>query len=154
MDHAPMNQPPAKQAFQQAEKLFKDPFNAGNVLALAEKTVTTSKQFYDQAAAAAQDGARALTEIADAAWGSTKLLQEKLAQNVLANVETAFKAAQEMTSAKSLPEVGKIQTEFVQKLSAQATEQTKEMADLSVRAAQHLFEKAQAAASKSIKPRL
>ena len=104
--------------------------------------------------AAAHDGAKALTEIADAAWGSTKLLNEKLAQNLTANVEAAFAAAQQIAAAKSLPEIGKIQTEFVQKLSVQTTEQTKEMVDLSTRATQHLFEKAQAVASKSMKPLL
>jgi len=147
-----MNQPVAKEAFAQADKLFRDTFSASTVLAIAEKTVTNSKEFYEKAAAAAQDGARALTEIADAAWGNTKLLNEKLAQNLTANVEAAFTAAQQLASAKSLPEIGKIQSEFVQKLSAQATEQTKEMVDLSTRATQHLFEKAQAAASKTIKP--
>jgi len=147
-----MNQPVGKQAFDQAEKLFRETFNPGTVLAFAEKTVTTSKEFYEKAAAAAQDGAKALTEIADAAWGNTKLLNEKLAQNLTANVDVAFAAAQQLAAAKSLPEIGKIQSEFVQKLSAQATEQTKEIVDLSTRATQHLFEKAQAAASKSIKP--
>ena len=146
-----MNQPVGKQALDQAEKLFRETFSPGHVLALAEKTVTTSKEFYEKAAAVAHDGAKALTEIADAAWGSTKLLNEKLAQNLTANVEAAFAAAQQIAAAKSLPEIGKIQTEFVQKLSVQTTEQTKEMVDLSTRATQHLFEKAQAVASKSMK---
>ena len=149
-----MNQPIGKQAINQAEKLFRETFSPGHVLALTEKTVTTSKEFYEKAAAAAHDGAKALTEIADAAWGSTKLLNEKLAQNLTANVEAAFAAAQQIAAAKSLPEIGKIQTEFVQKLSVQTTEQTKEMVDLSTRATQHLFEKAQAVASKSMKPLL
>jgi hypothetical protein len=149
---ATMNQPVGKQALDQAEKLFRDTFSAGNVLAIAEKSVTNSKEFYERAAAAAQHGAKAFTEIADAAWGSTKMLNEKMAQNVTANVDVAFAAAQQMATAKSLPEIGKIQAEFVQKLSAQATEQTKEIVDLSTRATQHMFEKAQAAATKSIKP--
>jgi hypothetical protein len=149
-----MNQAVGKQAFNQAEKLLRDTFSPGSMLAFAEKTVSTSKEFYDKAAAAAQDSAKALTEIADAAWGSTKMLNEKMAQNLTANVDVAFAAAQQLASAKSLPEIGKIQSEFVQKLSAQATEQTKEIVDLSTRATQHLFEKAQAAASKSIKPLL
>src|SRR5262245_17347785 len=99
-----MNQPVAKEAFAQADKLFRDTFSASTVLAIAEKTVTTSKEFYEKAAAAAQDGAKALTEIADAAWGSTKLLNEKLAQNLTANVDAAFSAAQR------LAEIGKIQS--------------------------------------------
>src|SRR5262245_38070606 len=102
-----MNQAVGKQAFEQAEKLFRDTFNPGHMQAFAEKTVTTSREFYEKAAAAAQDGAKALSEIADAAWGSTKLLNEKLAQNLTANVDVAFAAAQQLAAAKSLPEIGK-----------------------------------------------
>jgi len=149
-----MNQPLGKQAINQAEKLFRETFSPGHVLALTEKTVTTSKEFYEKAAAAAHDGAKALTEIADAAWGSTKLLNEKLAQNLTANVEAAFAAAQQIAAAKSLPEIAKLQSEFVQKFAAQATEQTKEFVDLSTRATHHLFEKAQSAATKSFKSKL
>ena len=93
-----------------------------------------------------------MTEIADTAWGSTKLLNEKIVQNLTANTEAAFSAAQAMATAKSLPEIAKLQSEFVQRLAAQASEQTKEFFDLSTRATQHLFEKAQAAAAKSFKP--
>jgi len=92
-----------------------------------------------------------MTEIADTAWGSTKLLNEKIVQNLTANTEAAFSAAQAMATAKSLPEIAKLQSEFVQRLAAQASEQTKEFFDLSTRATQHLFEKAQSAATKSFK---
>jgi len=113
--------------------------------------VTASQEFYTKTAAAAQDGAKVVTEIADTAWGSTKMLNEKLVQNLTANAEAAFNAAQAMATAKSLPELAKLQSEFAQKFAAQAAEQTKEFFDLSSRATQHLFEKAQAAASKSFK---
>jgi phasin family protein len=92
-----------------------------------------------------------MNEIADTAWGSTKMLNEKIAQNLTANAEAAFGAAQAIAAAKSLPEIAKLQSEFVQKLAAQTTEQTKEFFDLSTRATQHLFEKAQSAATKSFK---
>ena len=62
------------------------------------------------------------------------------------NAEAAFSAAQAMATAKSLTEIAKLQSEFVQKFAAQAAEQTKEFLDLSTRATQHLFEKAQVAA--------
>jgi phasin family protein len=90
-----------------------------------------------------------MNEIADAAWGSTKMLNEKIAQNLTANADAAFSAAQAIATAKSLPEIAKLQSEFVQKLAAQATEQTKEFLDLSARATQHLLERA--AATKSFK---
>ena len=147
-----VNQEFGKQAFDQAEKLFKDARVPENVQAIAQQGVAASKELYSKAAAAAQDGAKAMNEIADTAWGSTKMLNEKIAQNLTANAEAAFSAAQAIANAKSLPEIAKLQSEFVQKFAAQATEQTKELFDLSTRATQHLFEKAQSAATKSFKP--
>ena len=134
-----VNQQFGKQAFDQAEKLFKDARVPENVQAIAQQGVAASKEFYVKIAAAAQDGAKVM-------------LNEKLVQNLTANAEAAFTAAQAMATAKSLPELAKLQGEFVQKFAAQASEQTKEFFDLSTRATQHLFEKAQAAASKSFKP--
>jgi phasin family protein len=80
------------------------------------------------------------------------MLNDKIAQNLAANAEAAFTAAQAIATAKSLPEIAKLQSEYVQKVAAKAAEQTKEFFDLSARATQHLFEKAQAAATKSFKP--
>ena len=156
--HQPMdttvNQEFGKQAFDQAEKLFKDARIPENVQAIAQQGVATSKEFYSKAAATAQDGAKAMNEIADTAWGSTKMLNEKIVQNLTANAEAAFSAAQAIATAKSLPEIAKLQSEFVQKFAAQATEQTKEFFDSSTRLTQHLFEKAQSAGSKSFKSTL
>ena len=153
MDKA-VNQQFGKQAFEQAEKLFKDARLPENMQAIAQQSVAASKELYAKTAAAAQDSAKVITEIADTAWGSTKMLNERIVQNVTANAEAAFSAAQAMATAKSLPEAAKLQSEFVQKFAAQAAEQTKEFFDLSTRATQHLFEKAQAAAGKSFKPTL
>ena len=146
-----VNQEFGKQAFDQAEKIFKDARVPENFQAIAQQAVAASKDFYSKAAAAAQDGAKAMHEIADTAWGSAKMLNEKVAQNLTANAEAAFSAAQAIATAKSLPEIAKLQSEFFQRFAAQATEQTKEFFDLSTRATQHLFEKAQSAATKSLK---
>jgi hypothetical protein len=121
-------------------------FTAGAFQAFAEKGVSTSRELYTRTATLAHEGAKAFSEIADTAWGSTKLLNEKVVQNVAANIEAAFSAAHEIAAAKSLAEIGKIQQEYAQQLAAKAAEQTKEFVDLSTRAAQHLIEKAQAAA--------
>jgi hypothetical protein len=137
-----------KQAFDQAEQLFKDACVPENVQAIARQSVAASKEIYAKTAAAAHDSAKVMTEIADTAWGSTKMLNEKIVQNVTANAEAAFSAAQAIATAKSLPEIAKLQSEFVQRFAAQAAEQTKEFFDLSSRATQHLFERAQAAAGK------
>jgi len=121
-------------------------FSAGAFQAFAEKGVSTSREFYTRTAALAHESAKALSEIADTAWGSTKLLNEKVVQNVAANIEAAFAAAHGIAAAKSLAEIGRIQSAYAQQLATKTTEQTKEFVDLSTRAAQHLIEKAQAAA--------
>ena len=148
---SPVNTQFGKQAFDQAEKMFKDARVPENVQVMAQQGVAASKELYTKTAAVAQDGAKVMTEMADTAWGSTKMLNEKIVQNLTANAEAAFAAAQAMSNAKSLPEIAKLQSDFVQKFAAQATEQTKEFFDLSTRATQHLMEKAQAA-TKSFKP--
>src|SRR5882672_161097 len=132
-----VNQQFGKQAFDQAEKLFKDARVPENVQAIAKQGVAASKELYAKTAAAAQDSAKVMTEIADTAWGSTKMLNEKIVQNVTANAEAAFSAAQAMATAKSLPEMARLQSEFVQKFAARTAEQTKEFLDLSTRATQH-----------------
>jgi phasin family protein len=149
-----MNQQFGQQAFDQTAKLFKDAHLPENVQALATQGVTASQEFYTKTAAAAQDGAKVVTEIVDTAWGSTKMLNEKVVQNIATNFEAAFEVAQKIASAKSLPEIMKLQSEYFQTLVPQATQQTKEFVDLSTRATQHLFEKAQAATTKSFKPTL
>src|ERR1700730_11333312 len=85
----PMNQQFGQHAFDQAERFFKD---AGNVQAIAEKSVAASREFYGMASTVVHDGAKALTEIADTAWGSTKMLNEKIVQNVTSNMSAAFTA--------------------------------------------------------------
>ena len=147
-----MNQELGNQAFDQIEKLFKGARVPENVQALAQQGVTASKDLYSKTAEAVRDGVTVMTEIADTAWGSTKMLNDKIAQNLAANAEAAFSAAQAIAAAKSLPEIAKLQSEYVQKFAAKAAEQTKEFFDLSARATQHVFEKAQAAATKSFKP--
>jgi hypothetical protein len=149
-----VNQVFGKQAFDQAEKLLKDLRVPENVQAVAQQSVVASKEAYSKAAAAAQDGAKVMTEIADTAWGSTKILHEKMVRNMAANAEAAFDAAQAIVAAKSLPEIAKLQSELVQKLAMQATEQAREFLDLSTRATQHLFETAQSAAARSFKSTL
>ena len=139
-----MNQEFGNQVFDQIEKLFKGAHLPDNVQALAQQGVTASKDLYSRTAEAVRDGATVMTEIADTVWGSTKMLNDKIAQNLAANAEATFSAAQAIATAKSLPEIAKLQSEYVQRFAAKAAEQTKEFFDLSARATQHVFEKAQA----------
>lgn len=146
-----MNKATSQNAFTSPDRLFADVRVPENVAAIAQKGLEQSKELYTKSTAAAQDGAKAMTDIADTAWGSTKMLHEKIVQNVQANTEAAFAAAEAIAGAKSLPEIAQLQGEFLQKLSSQTTEQTKEFFDLSARATQHVLEKVQAVA-KAITP--
>lgn len=147
-----MNRQPGIQAFAQAEQFLKDARLPENVQAIAQQGVAKTHEFYTKSAATAQESAKVLTEVAETAWGSTKMLNEKLAQNLAANIEASFTAAHAIAKAQSLPEALKLHTEFFQKLATQTTEQTKEFFDLSTRATQHVFEQVQAAATKTMKP--
>jgi phasin family protein len=138
-----MTQQFGKHVFDQTSKIFKDAVVQKNFQALSENAVAASKGFYDQATAAGLEQTKVLTDIADTAWGGTKMLNEKVAQNVISNIEATFAAAQLMAGAKSLPEIAKLQREFVQKLAAQSMQQTTDLFDLSTRASQHVLEKVQ-----------
>ena len=146
-----MNEYVAKEVFNQAEKFFKEARVPEPVQSLIQDSVGKSREFYSQAAAATQDGAKVLTELAETTWSSTKMLNDKVLQNVSANAEATFDAAQAIAKAKSLPEVAKIQSEFVQQLTGKVAAQSKEFFDLSARATQQLFEAMQAATNKSLK---
>jgi hypothetical protein len=146
-----MNQHAAQQMFGQAETLFKDARVPEQVQAMAQEGVAKSRELYVKSTAAAQEGAKLMTEVAETAWSSTKVLNDKIAQNVTANTAAMFDAAQAMAKAGSLPEVAKLQGEYLQQLVATTSAQAKEFYDLSTRATQHLVETVQAAAGKSMK---
>ena len=138
-----MNEHVKKEVLSQAERFFKTACVPEPVQAAMQDSVGKSREFYSKAAAATQDGAKVLTELADTAWSSTKMLNDKIIQNATANAEATFDAAQAIARAKSFSEVAKF--------TAKAAAQSKEFFDLSTRATQHVIETAQAAASKSLK---
>ena len=146
-----MNQHAAQQMFGQAEKMFKDARVPEQVQAIAQEGVAKSRELYSKSSAAAQEGAKLLTEVAETAWSSTKVLNDKILQNVAAITEAMFDAAQAIAKAGSVPEAMKLQGQFLQQLVATSSTQAKEFYDLSTRATQHLVETVQAAAGKSIK---
>jgi hypothetical protein len=146
-----MNEHVAKEGLSQAEKFFKTACVPEPVQSVMQDSVGKSREFYSNAATATRDGAKVLTELADTAWSNTKMLNDKIIQNATANAEAAFDAALAVARAKSFSEAAKIQSEFVQQLTAKAVAQSKELFDLSSRSTQHVIETAQAAASKSLK---
>jgi hypothetical protein len=119
---------------------------------MAQDSVARSRELYRSTMAAAQGSARVFAEVAETTWGSAKLLNDKIIQNVTANTEAAFSAAEAIAQARSLPEAAQLQSDFMQLLFTSTGEQLKEFVDLSARVAQHVLETVQEAASRSLKP--
>ena len=141
----------ANKALRRSDMIFEGVGMPGDVQAVAQQSVAKSRELYRQSLAAAQGGAKVLTEAAETTWGSAKLLNDKIIQNMTANAEAAFSAAEAIARARSLPEVAKLQGDFLQMLFVVTGEQMKEFVDLSARATQHVFETMQVAASRSMK---
>ena len=96
-----MNEFVAKEVLGQAEKFFKNTRMPEPVQAIIQDSVGKSREFYSKAATVTQDGAKVLTELADTAWSSTKMLNDKIIQNATANAEATFDAAQAIARATS-----------------------------------------------------
>lgn len=144
----------ANQALRRSDMIFEGGGMPGDAHSMAQQSVAKSRELYRQSVAAAQGGAKVFTEVAETTWGSAKLLNDKIIQNMTVNAEAAFAAAEAIAKARSLPEAAKLQGDFLQMLFVVTGEQMKEFVDLSTRAAQHVLETMQAAASSSMKPGL
>jgi hypothetical protein len=136
----------ARKGHSQADGLGMDACLPESVQGMAQESVARCWGLYRQSAAAAQGGARFLIEVAETAWGSTRLLNDKVAQNVAANAQAAFDAAEACAKAGSLLEIATLQGNFLRLLLATTSDQTKEFVDLSTRASQHVIETMQGAA--------
>jgi hypothetical protein len=117
---------------------------------MAQESVVRSRELYRTTMATAQGGAKVFAEVAETTWGSAKLLNDKIIQNVTANTEAAFNAAEAIAAAGSLPEAAKLQSDFLQQLFVTAGEQVKEFVDLSTRVAQHVLETMHEATTRSM----
>ena len=122
-----------------------------SVQAVAQDSVARLREVYRLSAAAAQGGTRLFIEVAETAWGSARLLNDRVVRNVDANTAAAFDAAEACARAGSLMEVAALQGDYLQLLLAATSEQTREFLDLSTRATQHVLETMQAAAARMLR---
>jgi|SRR5690349_13387157 hypothetical protein len=122
--------------------------------ALAQESVVRTWEFYRRSAVAAQGAAKLLTEVAETAWGSARLLNDKAARNVAANAEATFNVAEACARAASLQEIAALQGDFVRSMLAATSDQAKEFVDLSARAAQHVIETMQGATVRLLRTEL
>ena len=136
----------------QAQDMFaaaKDARIPENLQHFAEESVTKTREIFHKFNSTAKDQAKAVEEIMLASTAGNKAISEKLFQNTVLNTEAAFDAAQAMAKAKTLPEAAQIQAKFFQQQMTLAGTQTKELFELSTKAAKQAFESMNVAATKS-----
>lgn len=119
------------------------------VQAIAEDSVTKARETYDKFNTVAKDGAKVLEEVTVAAFAGAKSISEKVLKNTETNTEAAFEAAQAFARAKTLPELIRLQSGFVQQQIATAGSQSKELFELSTKVAQQTIESLNSAATKT-----
>jgi hypothetical protein len=144
----PMNENFARQT----RELFgvaKDVRIPDNVQAFAEESVAKTREAYQKINTVAKDGVKVIEEVVLTAQAGAKALGEKVLSNATANTEAVFDAAQAIARARTLPEVARLQADFMQQQIAVANAQTKELFELSAKIAKQTFETMNAAASKT-----
>jgi len=119
------------------------------VQAIAEDSVTKARETYDRFSTAAKDSAKVLEDVVSAAQAGAKTIGDRVLRNTEANTEAAFEAAQAIARAKTLPELIRLQSSFVQQQFATAGAQSKELFELSTKVAQQTFENLNSAATKT-----
>lgn len=136
----------------QAQDMFaaaKDARIPENIQALAEDGVQKSREAYYKLNSAAKDGVKVVEEVMLATQAGAKAIGEKIMHNTSVNTEAAFDAAQALARAKTLPELVRLQADFVQQQMAVAGAQSKELFELSAKVAKQTLDTVNAAASKS-----
>lgn len=132
-----------EQFTRQAQEMFsaaKDARIPENFQAFAEDSVSKSREFYQKLNATTQENVNAVEEFMLASHAGAKSVGEKVMQNVAANTESAFDAAQSIARAKTLPEAARLQADFFQQQTTIATQQTKDLFELSTKVAKQTFE--------------
>lgn len=120
-----------------------------NVKVFAEESVAKSRDAFAKFSAATQDNVKAVEEIVQTAQAGAKTFSEKVMQAAAVNVEAAFDAAEAIARAKTLPEVARLQADYLKQQFAAASSQTKEFFELSNKISRQTLESMNAAATKS-----
>lgn len=132
-----------EQFTQQTKEFFeaaKDARIPENMQAMAEDAVEKSRTAFEKVQVATKDNAKAVEELVSVATDGVKTIGEKVLRNTELNAEAAFDAAEAIARAKTLPEIARLQSSFMQQQMAVAGAQTKELFELSTKVAQQTFE--------------
>ncbi len=140
-----------KRQFEDMLGVAKDARIPDNVQQIAEQTVERSHDAYLKISSVARDNAKMAEEVMLTAQAGAKSLGEKLVHNTLTNTDAVFEAARAMARAKTLPEMARLQVDFVQSQVAVAGQQAREFMDLSNKLLRHSFETMSTATAKTMK---
>lgn len=116
---------------------------------LVQDGLAKSREVALQSIAVAKDGAEAFGKISPVAPKEAGALTAKAFAQVIENTETAYDVAEAIARAKSPAEVAQIQAKYLQSQLSRASEQCKELFDLSAKLAQKTAEGATELAAKS-----
>jgi phasin len=119
------------------------------VQAIAEDSVSKARESYGKLNTVAKDSVKVMEDVMVAAHAGAKSIGDKVLKNTETNTEAVFEAAQALARAKTLPELLRLQTSFVQQQMAAAGAQSKELFELSTKVAQQTFESLNTAATKT-----
>ena len=114
-----------------------------NVQAYVRDSFDKARSSYGKATAYTKENVKVFEEVLTATQESAKTIGEKVLRNVEANAEAAFAAAEAIARAKTLPEMFRLQAEFLQKQFSAASTQGKELLELSSKHAQESIRTAQ-----------
>jgi hypothetical protein len=120
-----------------------------NVQAIAEQSVITTRETYAQMSAAANGGAKLIEEIVATAQTHTKAIGQKVLDHAAKNADALFAAAGAMARAKTMQEIAALQIDYMQKQFAIASEQAKEMFELSAGLGKQAVERMTSTATKA-----
>lgn len=121
-----------------------------NVQSMAQDTVANSRKAYEKATSLAESGAKVVEELISATQTGTRTIVDKVSENTRSNIETAFATAGALAAAKSVPELMRLQGEYVQQQVSAAADQAKELLELSAKVAKDTYDAMNTAATKSM----
>jgi phasin len=136
----------------QTQEMFaaaKDARIPEQVQAFAEDSVSKARETYGKLNNVAKDNAKVIEEVMVAAHAGAKSIGDKVLKHTEANTEAVFEAAKAIARAKTVPELLRLQTSFMQQQFSAAGAQSKEIFELSTKVAQQTLETMSAAATKT-----
>ena len=120
-----------------------------NIQVYMQDSFSKARDSYEKAAVYTKGNMQALEEAVVTTQTNAKKLGEKVLRNVEANTEAAFEAAHALARAKTLPELARLQSDFLQQQMSVANAQSKELIELSTKITQQTFATLSSAVSKS-----